>query len=382
MDRLFTSESVAIGHPDKIADTISDSILDAYLKEDPQSKVAVETLVTTNTVIVAGEVKSKATIEVEPIVRNTIKEIGYTRKDEWFNDEAQIYNFIHWQSPDITMGVEREKKEDQGAGDQWIMFGYATNETESMMPLTLDLAHKLLLKLRECKADFIRPDAKSQVTVEYQNGKPVAIDTILISTMHTEEVSNVELEAYLRENIISKVIEENNLEELAKDTKILINPTGRFVIGWPNGDTGLTGRKVIVDTYGGRGAHGWGAFSGKDPSKVDRSWAYYSRYIAKNLVKAGVCDKCLIQVSYAIGVAEPVSIYLNTYGTVKIEATDKEIVEKIKENFSFKPRYIEETLQLRKPIYKATASYWHFGRNQFPREQTNLVEKIQKLFNL
>ena len=386
MDWLFTSESVSIGHPDKIADTISDAILDEYLKQDKNSKVAVETLVTTNKVIVAWEVKSSAKVDIETTIRNTIKEIWYTRPWEWFDYQScDIEIYIHEQSPDISMGVEKEDEEEQGAWDQWMMFWYATNETENKIPLTLDLSNKLLLKLRESNKDFIRPDAKSQVTVEYKDDKPIRIDTIVLSTMHTEDIDEFDLNEFITNEIIGKVIEENNLSYLMKGTRILINPTWRFVIGWPNGDTWLTWRKIIVDTYWGWGAHwGW-AFSWKDPSKVDRSGAYYARYIAKNLVKAWVCDKCLIQVSYAIGVAEPVSIYVNTYWTAKINKTDPEISKLLKENFSFKPKHIEKVLNLRNPIYKQTSAYWHYGRkwkeDYFPREMENLLDEIKNVFN-
>lgn len=386
MDWLFTSESVSCGHPDKVADAISDSILDAYLEQDKDSKVAVETLVTTDKVIIAWEVKSKAKVDIEPIVRETIKEIWYTNENEWFNYKTcDIECFIHSQSNDISIWVEKEDEDEQGAWDQWMMFWYATNETENAMPLTIDLANKMLLQLRECKESFIRPDAKSQITVEYREWKPVRIDTILMSIMHTEEVNQEQLKEYVTENVIKKVIHDNNLENMFTDTKILVNPTWRFVIGWPNGDTWLTWRKIIVDTYWGWWAHWWGAFSWKDPSKVDRSGAYFARYIAKNLVKAWVCDKCLIQVSYAIWVAEPVSIYINTYWTAKIPLTDKEIAQKIKDNFSFKPKYIEKKLNLRQPMYKKTSSYGHYGRkwkeNEFTWEVENLTDEIKNVFN-
>ena len=375
MSYLFTSESVSEGHPDKIADQISDNLLDHFIAFDPEAKVAIETLVTTGQVVVAGEVRSRTYVDVQEVVRSTIEKIGYTKDEYYFSHKSLgVLSAIHDQSQDINQGVDREKKEEQGAGDQGMMFGYATNESKNYLPLTLDIAHKLLRKLAEIrrqgdKMPYLRPDAKSQITIEYDdNGKPVKIDTVLVSTQHDPFDSDDEkMLAKIKEdiqNILIPALLEGNpeLEPLCHDYKLLVNPTGRFVIGGPHGDTGLTGRKIIVDTYGGRGAHGGGAFSGKDPSKVDRSGAYITRYIAKNLVAAGVADELLIQVSYAIGVAKPVSIFVNSYGTAKHGLSDKDIADKITELFDLTPAGIEKTLNLRNPIYAETAAYGHFGR--------------------
>jgi S-adenosylmethionine synthetase len=375
MSYLFTSESVSEGHPDKVADQISDHLLDHFLAFDKESKVAVETMVTTGQVVVAGEVKSKTYVDVQKLSRETIKNIGYDKDDYYFSYKSLgVLSAIHDQSEDINQGVVRETKEAQGAGDQGMMFGYATNETQNYMPLTLDIAHKLVKKLADIRKEglemtYLRPDSKSQVTIEYDdNHKPVKVDTIVVSTQHDPfDTDDQKMLAKIKtdvENIlIPKLLCENpEWEPYFYDYKLLVNPTGKFVIGGPHGDTGLTGRKIIVDTYGGRGAHGGGAFSGKDPSKVDRSGAYMARYIAKNLVAAGVADELLIQVSYAIGVAEPVSIFVNTYGTAKNGLSDQQIAKKITELFNLTPAGIEKTLNLRKPIYSETAAYGHFGR--------------------
>ncbi len=375
MSYLFTSESVSEGHPDKVADQISDALIDNFLAFDPSSKVACETIVTTGQVVLAGEVKSKTYLDVQSIARDVIKRIGYTRSEYMFEaDSCGILSAIHEQSSDINQGVERKKKEDQGAGDQGMMFGYATNETKDYMPMALDLAHKLLIELavlrRECKEiKYLRPDAKSQVTLEYDdNNKPVRIDTIVISTQHDDFDEDEKMLAKIRKDIIGifmprmmkKYPEYKDLYN--SKIKYHVNPTGKFVIGGPHGDTGLTGRKIIVDTYGGKGAHGGGAFSGKDPSKVDRSAAYATRHIAKNLVAAGVCDEILVQVSYAIGVAEPMGIYVNTYGTSKVKLNDSEIGKKVEQLFDMRPYFIEQRLKLRNPMYSETASYGHMGR--------------------
>ncbi len=375
MSYLFTSESVSEGHPDKVADQISDHLLDNFLAFDPESKVAVETLVTTGQVVVAGEVKSKTYVDVQKITRDTIKNIGYDKDDYYFSYKSLgVLSAIHDQSEDINQGVVRETKEAQGAGDQGMMFGYATNESKNYMPLTLDIAHKLVQKLAEIRKQglemtYLRPDSKSQVTIEYNDqNKPVKIDTIVVSTQHDpfdtdDEAMLTKIKEDIQNILIPKILCENpEWEKLFYDYKLLVNPTGKFVIGGPHGDTGLTGRKIIVDTYGGKGAHGGGAFSGKDPSKVDRSGAYMARYIAKNLVAAGVADELLLQVSYAIGVAEPVSIFVNTYGTAKHNLNDRDIAKKITEIFDLTPAGIEKTLDLRKPVYSETAAYGHFGR--------------------
>lgn len=387
MSYLFTSESVSEGHPDKVADQISDALLDEFLAYDENSKVACETLVTTGQVVLAGEVKSKAYVDVQDVVRNVIEKIGYTKSEYQF--EAQscgVFSSIHEQSGDINRGVEREDPYNQGAGDQGMMFGYATNETANYMPLALDLAHSLLLELAAIRKNelelmpYLRPDAKSQVTIEYDdNGKPLRIDTIVVSTQHDEFITTKdgltqdEADKAMQDRILKDVKEiliprvkaqyPEYVQTLFNDKIIYhVNPTGKFVIGGPHGDTGLTGRKIIVDTYGGKGAHGGGAFSGKDPSKVDRSAAYAARHIAKNLVAAGVADEILVQVSYAIGVAKPMNILVNTYGRSKVNMTDGQIAEKIWEIFDMRPKAIEERLKLRNPIYFETASYGHMGR--------------------
>ena len=375
MGYLFTSESVSEGHPDKIADQISDALIDNFLAFDPHSKVACETLVTTGQVILAGEVKSNTYIDVQQIARNVIEKIGYTKSDYMFEAKScGVLSAIHEQSPDINQGVERAKPEEQGAGDQGMMFGYAVNETENYMPLALDLSHALLRELAELRREnnqitYLRPDAKSQVTLEYSDdNKPVRINTIVISTQHDDFDTESKMLKKIKDDIvhilIPRVIAKYPQYAPFFDDKIIyhINPTGIFVIGGPHGDTGLTGRKIIVDTYGGKGAHGGGAFSGKDPSKVDRSAAYAMRHIAKNLVAAGVADEVLVQVSYAIGVAEPTGLYVNTYGTAKVNLTDGEIAKKIQEIFSLRPYDIEQRLKLRNPIYSETASYGHMGR--------------------
>ena len=375
MGYLFTSESVSEGHPDKIADQISDALIDNFLAFDPHSKVACETLVTTGQVILAGEVKSNTYIDVQQIARNVIEKIGYTKSDYMFEAKScGVLSAIHEQSPDINQGVDRGKPEEQGAGDQGMMFGYAVNETENYMPLALDLSHALLRELAALRREnkeitYLRPDAKSQVTLEYSDdNKPVRVNTIVISTQHDDFDTEKKMLQKIKEDIVKilipRVIKKYPQYAPFFDDKIIyhINPTGIFVIGGPHGDTGLTGRKIIVDTYGGKGAHGGGAFSGKDPSKVDRSAAYAMRHIAKNLVAAGVADEILVQVSYAIGVAEPTGVYVNTYGTAKVNLTDGEIAKKIQEIFPLRPYDIERRLKLRNPIYSETASYGHMGR--------------------
>jgi S-adenosylmethionine synthetase len=375
MAYLFTSESVSEGHPDKIADQISDALIDNFLAFDPESKVACETLVTTGQVILAGEVKSKIYLDVQHIAREVIRKIGYTKSEYMFEaNSCGVLSAIHEQSQDINQGVDRASKEEQGAGDQGMMFGYATNETADFMPLALNLSHKLLQELAELRREnneitYLRPDAKSQVTLEYDdNNKPVRIDAIVVSTQHDdfddEPVMLAKIKKDIIEILIPRVIKNNPQYAYLFNTEIQyhINPTGKFVIGGPHGDTGLTGRKIIVDTYGGKGAHGGGAFSGKDPSKVDRSAAYATRHIAKNLVAAGVADEILVQVSYAIGVAKPTNIYVNTYGTSKLTITDGEIAKKVEELFDMRPYFIEQRLKLRNPIYSETAAYGHMGR--------------------
>lgn len=389
MGYLFTSESVSEGHPDKVADQISDAILDKLLAYDPQSKVACETLVTTGQVVLAGEVKTKAYIDMPLVARQVIKRIGYTKGEYMFEgNSCGVLSAIHEQSPDINRGVEREDPMNQGAGDQGMMFGYATNETENYMPLSLDLAHRILRVLAEIRREgkvmtYLRPDAKSQVTIEYDdNGQPIRIDTIVVSTQHddfiqpvddskeAEEKADEEMLTIIRNDVkqvlMPRVLATIKAEHVRKlfndDITFHVNPTGKFVIGGPHGDTGLTGRKIIVDTYGGKGAHGGGAFSGKDPSKVDRSAAYAARHIAKNLVAAGVSDEVLVQVSYAIGVAEPVSIYVNTYGRSHVKMSDGEIAKVVGQLFDLRPKAIEDRLKLRNPIYEETAAYGHMGR--------------------
>ena len=397
MGYLFTSESVSEGHPDKVADQISDAVLDELLAYDKDSKVACETLVTTGQVIVAGEVKSKTYVDLQEVARRTITRIGYTKAEYKFDAEScGVLSAIHEQSADINRGVERENPMDQGAGDQGMMFGYATNETENYMPLSLDLSHHILRSLADIRREgkqmtYLRPDAKSQVTIEYgKDGKPLRIDTIVVSTQHDDFITIESLghkagsaptellQKEADEKMLKKIkddvinilmprvigeITDKSVRNLFKgDIKYHVNPTGKFVIGGPHGDTGLTGRKIIVDTYGGKGAHGGGAFSGKDPSKVDRSAAYAARHIAKNMVAAGVADEMLVQVSYAIGVAEPINIYVNTYGHSNVKMSDGDIAKKIEEIFDMRPKAIEERLKLRNPIYEETAAYGHMGR--------------------
>ncbi len=394
MGYLFSSESVSEGHPDKVSDQISDAILDAFLAQDPESKVACETLVTTGQVVLAGEVSSSTYVDVQSIARRVINRIGYTKSEYMFDgNSCGILSSIHEQSQDINRGVERENPMDQGAGDQGMMFGYACNETRNYIPISLDLSHALVKELAVIRREgklmkYLRPDSKSQVTIEYDdNNNPVRVHTIVISTQHdefiqptankTQDEADKEMLAIIKEDVRNILIQRVKAQvpqfyELIKDDYILhVNPTGKFVIGGPHGDTGLTGRKIIVDTYGGKGAHGGGAFSGKDPSKVDRSAAYAARHIAKNLVVAGVTDEVLVQVAYAIGVAEPMNVYVNTYGKSKVDFTDAQIAEKVQKLFDMRPKAIEERLKLRNPIYEETASYGHVGRT--PR-------KVEKLF--
>lgn len=428
MGYLFTSESVSEGHPDKVADQISDAVLDELLAFDPSSKVACETMVTTGQVIIAGEVKSQAYVDLQEVARRTIQRIGYTKAEYKFEAEScGVLSAIHEQSADINRGVEREDPMNQGAGDQGMMFGYATNETENFMPLSLDLAHNILLVLAEIRKEgkemtYLRPDAKSQVTIEYDDqGKPVRVDTIVVSTQHdnfiqpsatlSEEEADRQMLAQIHKDVIEilmpRVIAGIHNPEILKlfndQIKYHVNPTGKFVIGGPHGDTGLTGRKIIVDTYGGKGAHGGGAFSGKDPSKVDRSAAYAARHIAKNMVAAGVADEMLVQISYAIGVAEPINIYVNTYGKSRVNMSDGEIAKVVGKLFDLRPKAIEERLKLRNPIYEETAAYGHMGRKPqtvtktfqsrymepktvevelFTWEKLDYVDQIKKEFSL
>jgi S-adenosylmethionine synthetase len=416
MPYLFTSESVSEGHPDKVADQISDALIDNFLAFDPDSKVACETLVTTGQVVLAGEVKSKAYLDVQTIARDVIKKIGYTKSEYMFEaNSCGVLSAIHEQSADINQGVDRKKKQDQGAGDQGMMFGYATAETEDYMPLALDLAHKVLIELAALRREnkqikYLRPDAKSQVTLEYNdNNEPVRIDSIVVSTQHDDFDTEAKMLAKIKEDIIKILIPrvKTKYKKYAKlfnnDIKYHINPTGKFVIGGPHGDTGLTGRKIIVDTYGGKGAHGGGAFSGKDPSKVDRSAAYATRHIAKNLVAAGVCSEVLVQVSYAIGVKDPMGIYINTYGTSKVKMSDGQIAKTVEKLFDMTPYGIETRLKLRNPIYSETAAYGHMGRKNetvtktftgpdgkkvskkvelFTWEKLDYVEKVKKAFGI
>ena len=416
MSYLFTSESVSEGHPDKVADQISDALIDNFLAFDPHSKVACETLVTTGQVVLAGEVKSKAYLDVQSISREVINRIGYNKSEYMFDgNSCGVFSAIHEQSSDINQGVERKKPEEQGAGDQGMMFGYACNETEDYMPLALDLSHKILIELAELRREndeikYLRPDSKSQVTLQYsEENKPEKIVAIVVSTQHDNFDSEEKMLKKIKSDVISILIPRilkkyPNYKPLFNDQiKYHINPTGIFVIGGPHGDTGLTGRKIIVDTYGGKGAHGGGAFSGKDPSKVDRSAAYATRHIAKNLVAAGVADECLVQVSYAIGVAKPMGIFLNTYGTSKVSKTDSEIAKIIEEIFDMRPYYIEKRLKLRNPIYSETAAYGHVGRKSekkikvfnsptgetksievelFTWEKLDMVDKIKSIFKL
>ncbi len=430
MGYLFTSESVSEGHPDKVADQISDAVLDELLAFDPQSKVACETLVTTGQVVIAGEVKSSAYVDLQDIARRVINRIGYTKSEYMFDgNSCGIFSAIHEQSADINRGVEREVPMDQGAGDQGMMFGYATNETESYMPVSLDLSHLILRELADIRREgkemtYLRPDSKSQVTIEYNDdNKPVRIDTIVVSTQHDDFIQPTDDSAAAQSaadeaqvakihddvvNILiprvkARITSEKVLALFNDEIKYHVNPTGKFVIGGPHGDTGLTGRKIIVDTYGGKGAHGGGAFSGKDPSKVDRSAAYAARHIAKNLVAAGVADEALIQLSYAIGIAQPVSVFVNTYGTAKVKMSDGEIAKKVQQLFDLRPKAIEERLKLRNPIYSETAAYGHVGRTPqtvtktfesryldkksitvelFTWEKLDYVEKIKEAFAL
>tara|TARA_B100001564_G_C20650589_1_gene676608 strand:- start:663 stop:1913 length:1251 start_codon:yes stop_codon:yes gene_type:complete len=399
MSYIFTSESVSEGHPDKLADQISDAIIDNYLAFDKNSKVACETLVTTNLVVLAGEIKSKSSINEEQIARDVIKKVGYEKSEYLFDyNSCEVKSFLHEQSPDINQGVDRENPENQGAGDQGIMFGYACNETKSFMPLALDLSHKILeelavLRRESLEINYLRPDSKAQVTLKYSNdNKPEKILSIVISTQHDDfDSENVMLETIsndIKSILIPRLKSKyNDYEYLFNDEiKYHINPTGKFVIGGPHGDTGLTGRKIIVDTYGGKGAHGGGAFSGKDPSKVDRSAAYATRHIAKNIVAAGICEECLVQVGYAIGIAEPMGIFINTYGTSKINYNDNQIAEKISKIFDMRPYFIEKRLKLREPIYLETASYGHMGKDpivikkEFTDQNGNKLEKEVELY--
>jgi len=399
MPYLFTSESVSEGHPDKVADQISDALIDHFLAFDPNSKVACETLVTTGQVVLAGEVKSKAYLDVQEIARQVIRRIGYTKSEYMFEaNSCGVFSAIHEQSQDINQGVDKKKKEEQGAGDQGMMFGYATAETEDYMPLALDLAHKLLQELAALRREnkqikYLRPDAKSQVTLEYDdNNRPVRIDAIVVSTQHDDFDTEAKMQDRIKKDIINILIPrvKSKYKKYAKlfndQIKYHINPTGKFVIGGPHGDTGLTGRKIIVDTYGGKGAHGGGAFSGKDPSKVDRSAAYATRHIAKNLVAAGVCDEVLVQVSYAIGVAQPMGVYVNTYGTAKVDMNDGEIARVVESIFDMRPYFIEQRLKLRNPIYSETAAYGHMGRKpevvtkEFSSPDGKILKKKVELF--
>lgn len=428
MSYLFTSESVSEGHPDKVADQISDALLDEFLAYDKNSKVACETLVTTGQVVLAGEVKSSAYVDVQDVARIVIGKIGYTKSEYQFESKScGVFSAIHEQSGDINRGVERKDPYDQGAGDQGMMFGYATNETENYMPLALDLAHSFLRELAQIRKNenklmpYLRPDAKSQVTIEYaDNGKPLRIDTIVISTQHdefilpkgiTQEEADIAMQKKITEDVKTILVPRvkaqypSYVQELFNNDIVYhVNPTGKFVIGGPHGDTGLTGRKIIVDTYGGKGAHGGGAFSGKDPSKVDRSAAYAARHIAKNMVAAGVADEMLVQISYAIGIAKPVSIFVNTYGRSNVKISDGEIAQKIWQLFDLRPKAIEERLKLRNPIYFETASYGHMGRQPevvtktfisrydpkpvvcqvelFTWEKLDYVDKIKEAFGL
>lgn len=416
MPYLFTSESVSEGHPDKVADQISDALVDNFLAWDPNSKIACETLVTTGQVVLAGEVKCNTYIDVQTIAREVIAKIGYTKSEYMFEAHScGVLSAIHEQSPDINQGVDKKKKEDQGAGDQGMMFGYATNETANYMPLALDMAHLLLRELSAIRREgkqmkYLRPDAKSQVTLEYSDdNKPVRIDAIVISTQHDDFADEKKMQDTITRDVknilIPRVIKVYPQYKHLFNNKIAyhINPTGKFVIGGPHGDTGLTGRKIIVDTYGGKGAHGGGAFSGKDPSKVDRSAAYATRHIAKNLVAAGVCDEVLVQVSYAIGVAKPMGIYVNTHGTAKVNMNDGEIAKIVEQVFDMRPYFIEQRLKLRQPMYSECAAYGHMGREPqtvtktfrsadgksknvkvelFTWEKLDYVDKVKKAFNI
>jgi|TARA_B110000902_G_scaffold47997_1_gene54617 S-adenosylmethionine synthetase len=419
MAYFFTSESVSEGHPDKVADQISDALIDHFLAFDPSSKVACETLVTTGQVFLAGEVKSNTYLDVQKIARETINKIGYTKGEYMFDgNSCGVLSAIHEQSPDINQGVERANPEEQGAGDQGMMFGYATNETESYMPLPLELSHMLLKELAELRREnneitYLRPDSKSQVTIKYDdNNKPIAIDAIVVSTQHDDFDTEAVMLAKIKADVINilvprikKLLPAETQALFTEDITYHVNPTGIFVIGGPHGDTGLTGRKIIVDTYGGKGAHGGGAFSGKDPSKVDRSAAYATRHVAKNLVAAGVCDEVLVQVAYAIGVAEPMGLYVNTYGTSRVSQTDGEIADMLMkmDKFDMRPYFIEQRFNLRSPIYSESAAYGHMGRKTetvtktfvdgggnsidvevklFPWEELNGVEDLKSAFSL
>ena len=418
MSYLFSSESVSEGHPDKVADQISDAILDQFLAYDEKARVACETFVTTGQVVIMGEVSSKVYIDLQTIARNTIKRIGYTKAEYQFDgNSCGILSAIHEQSGDINRGVDRKEEEEQGAGDQGMMFGYATNETDSFMPVSLDIAHLLMTTLAEIRKEgklmtYLRPDSKSQVTVQYSDeGIPERIDTIVVSTQHDEFADDDTMLAKIREDVINiliprakaKITNEKVLKLFGNDIKYYVNPTGKFVIGGPHGDTGLTGRKIIVDTYGGKGAHGGGAFSGKDSSKVDRSAAYAARHIAKNMVAAGVADEMLVQISYAIGVAKPMNIYVNTYGRSRVAMSDGEIAKRIETLFDLRPKAIERRLKLRQPMFSETAAYGHMGRKceiikktftshyhetktidveLFTWEKLDCVDMIKKNFNL
>jgi S-adenosylmethionine synthetase len=379
MKHLFTSESVSEGHPDKIADQISDAILDAMLRDDPNSRVAVESLVTTGLAIVSGEVSTKSYVDIQEVVRQVIRDIGYTKPSYRFDaDSCGVLSTIHQQSPDIAQGVDSDSNKAQGAGDQGMMFGFATKETDVLMPMTLLYSHLLLKKLAHIRKDtalmpYLGPDSKSQVTVEYdENKKPIRVSTIVISTQHDADVEQSQIKADIKKHLITDVIPDHLVDS---NTILHVNPTGRFVIGGPHGDTGLTGRKIIVDTYGGWGGHGGGAFSGKDPSKVDRSAAYASRHVAKNIVAADLAEQCLVQVAYAIGIAEPVSIHVNTYGTGKVD--DAQLAEAISKTFDMTPAGIIRRFDLKRPIYRQTAAYGHFGREEFPWEKLDFVDAIQ-----
>ncbi|MEZ8742926.1 methionine adenosyltransferase [Photobacterium swingsii] len=379
---LFTSESVSEGHPDKIADQISDAVLDAILEQDPKARVACETYVKTGMVMVGGEITTSAWVDIEEITRETVREIGYVHSDMGFDaNSCAVLNTIGKQSPDINQGVDKADPKEQGAGDQGIMFGYATNETDILMPAPITYSHLLVKKQAEVrksgKLDFLRPDAKSQVTFQYDQDKIVGIDAVVLSTQHCDSVTTPDLREAVMEEIIKPVLPQ---EWITKDTNFFINPTGRFVIGGPMGDCGLTGRKIIVDTYGGAARHGGGAFSGKDPSKVDRSAAYAARYVAKNIVAAGLADRCEIQLSYAIGVADPTSIMVETFGTEKV--SHDIIIEAVRQNFDLRPYGLQEMLNLLQPIYQKTAAYGHFGRDEFPWEATDKAAILRDFANI
>jgi S-adenosylmethionine synthetase len=375
---IFTSESVSEGHPDKIADQISDAVLDAILAQDSKARVACETFVKTGMVLVGGEVTTSAWVDIEELVRKTVREIGYTHSDMGFDaDSCAVLNAIGKQSPDINQGVDKADPREQGAGDQGLMFGYASNETDVLMPAPITYSHRLVQRQAQVRKDgtlpWLRPDAKSQLSFIYEDGKPVGIDAVVLSTQHCDTISTADLREAVMETIIKPVLP---AEWLTSNTKYFINPTGRFVIGGPMGDCGLTGRKIIVDSYGGMARHGGGAFSGKDPSKVDRSAAYAARYVAKNIVAAGLAERCELQVSYAIGVAEPTSISLETFGTSKL--SEDELIKLVREHFDLRPYGLIEMLQLERPIYLPTAAYGHFGRDEFPWEQTDKAELLRQ----